>query len=98
MKKLGFLLSIILLIGIVSACGKNSSDGDGQAITENKLTVGVTAGPHEQIVEVVKEVAAKDGLEIDVKSFSDYILPNSALSERRLRCKQLSAQTIPRSV
>lgn len=80
MKKPGFLLLIILLIGIVSACGKDSSDDVGQAINENKITVGVTAGPHEQIVEVVKEIAAKDGLEIDVKSFSDYVLPNSALS------------------
>ena len=40
--------------------------------------------PHEQIVEVAKEVAAKDGLEIELKVFSDYILPNTALSEEDL--------------
>src|SRR5690606_4528312 len=31
------------------------------------------------ILEVVKEVAAKDGLELEVIAFSDYVLPNEAL-------------------
>ncbi|MFC4022370.1 MetQ/NlpA family ABC transporter substrate-binding protein [Oceanobacillus longus] len=79
MKKLGFILSIILLVGVLAACGDDTSDSS--TISEDKLVVGVTAGPHEQIVEVAAEVAAENGLDVEVKVFSDYVLPNSALSE-----------------
>jgi len=44
------------------------------------LRVGVTAGPHAQILEVVARVAARDGLQIKAVEFSDYIQPNAALS------------------
>ncbi|MBJ6950215.1 methionine ABC transporter substrate-binding protein, partial [Vibrio cholerae] len=74
MKKV--LLSIVsgavLLLGACSA----GSDKEVKALDEKKITVGVTGGPHEQIFEKVKEVAAKDGLEIDVKVFNDYVAPN----------------------
>lgn len=45
-----------------------------------KIKLGVTGGPHEEIAEVVKQVAAKEGLEIKLVSFSDFTLPNAALS------------------
>ncbi|GGA26508.1 MetQ/NlpA family ABC transporter substrate-binding protein [Psychrobacillus lasiicapitis] len=80
MKKFGLLVSSVLLTGALAACS-NDSNSEDKALDENKLVIGVTAGPHEQIVEVAKEVAAKDGLEIVIKPFSDYILPNTALAE-----------------
>lgn len=83
MKKLGLLLSTVLLTGALAACGSDSTS-QTTAITKDKLLIGVTAGPHEQIVEVAAKVAAKDGLEVDVQVFSDYILPNTALSEEDL--------------
>lgn len=82
MKKVSLVLSGVLLTGLLAACGDEST-GD-KALDENKLVIGVTAGPHEQIAEVAAEVAAKDGLEIEIKAFSDYILPNTALSEGNL--------------
>ena len=45
---------------------------------EKPLKVGVTAGPHAQIFEVVKKVAERDGLKIQVVEFSDYVQPNAA--------------------
>src|SRR5699024_11648955 len=36
----------------------------------------------------LKEVAAKDGLEIEIKVFSDYIIPNTALDEGQLRSEE----------
>ena len=79
MKKIGFILSVIVLSGILVACG---SDASGEtALDEEKIVVGVTAGPHEQIVEKAAAVAAEDGLEVEVKVFSDYVLPNTSLSE-----------------
>lgn len=79
MKKHVFILLLLLLIGVLTACGGGKTAGE--ALDEKKLIVGATAGPHEQILEKVKEVAAEDDLEIELKVFSDYILPNTALSE-----------------
>ena len=44
------------------------------------LKVGVTAGPHAQVMEVVRQVAARDGLDIRIVEFSDYVQPNAALA------------------
>jgi D-methionine transport system substrate-binding protein len=51
------------------------------ALAQDKpLKVGVTAGPHAQILEQVKKVAEKDGLKIQIVEFSDYVQPNAALA------------------
>lgn len=50
-------------------------------LSDEKLVVGVTSGPHEEIFEVIQELAAEDGLEIEIKVFTDYIIPNTALAE-----------------
>lgn len=53
----------------------------GGALAQDKpLKIGVTAGPHAQIFEVVKKVAERDGLKIQVVEFSDYVQPNAALA------------------
>lgn len=44
------------------------------------VTIGVTAGPHAQIGEVAKQVAAKQGLKVKLVEFGDFIQPNAALS------------------
>ncbi|HEX2114866.1 MAG TPA: MetQ/NlpA family ABC transporter substrate-binding protein [Alphaproteobacteria bacterium] len=49
--------------------------------TARPLRVGVTAGPHAQLMEVAAKVAARDGLEIKIIEFSDYIQPNAALAQ-----------------
>ncbi|CAH2601168.1 L-methionine/D-methionine ABC transporter membrane anchored binding protein [Rhodovastum atsumiense] len=43
------------------------------------LRIGVTAGPHAQILEAVRNVAARRGLALKIVEFSDYITPNVAL-------------------
>lgn len=45
------------------------------------LKVGVTAGPHAMIMDKVKDLAAQEGLSIEVIEFNDFILPNAALDE-----------------
>ncbi|WP_153099711.1 MetQ/NlpA family ABC transporter substrate-binding protein [Paraburkholderia hayleyella] len=48
------------------------------------IRVGVTAGPHAQLMEVAKEVAARHGLTIKLVEFSDYVQPNAALASGEL--------------
>lgn len=45
------------------------------------IKIGVTPGPHAQIMEAVKPLAAKEGLDLQVLEFSDYVIPNQALSQ-----------------
>src|SRR5437868_3441291 len=44
------------------------------------LKVGASVGNGEQIFEVVKKAAAREGLALDVIVFNDYQLPNAALA------------------
>lgn len=55
----------------------------GGALAE-AIKVGVTPGPHAQILEQVKTLAAKDGLDIEILEFSDYVVPNQALNDGEL--------------
>ncbi len=43
--------------------------------------IGVTPGTHEQVMEFVKPRLAKAGIDIEIVSFSDYVLPNQAVSD-----------------
>src|SRR5690606_17456876 len=52
---------------------------------QDVIKVGVTAGPHAQIMEHVKQVAEADGLKIQIIEFSDYVQPNAALSSGDLQ-------------
>lgn len=69
---------LLLQSAITLALAATFSSG---AVAQGKtIQVGVTAGPHAQIFEQVKKVAAQDGLKVQVVEFSDYVQPNAALA------------------
>jgi len=51
----------------------------GSAKANDTLVVGATAIPHAEILEFVKPILAKDGLDLDIRVFTDYIQPNAQL-------------------
>ena len=51
-----------------------------QAQQKSSISVGISVGTTEKIFDVVKQVAARDGLEIKLVKFNDYQLPNAALN------------------
>lgn len=85
MKKTRIFIIALLFAVTLSACGGNvgeeASSEESNTLSEDRLVIGVTAGPHEQIMEKVKEVAAKDGLDIQIEVFTDYVMVNTALAE-----------------
>lgn len=48
------------------------------------IRVGVTAGPHAEVLDVVRKVAAERGLDLKVVEFTDYVVPNQALAQKDL--------------
>ncbi|HCH51270.1 MAG TPA: methionine ABC transporter substrate-binding protein [Proteus sp.] len=74
-KKLGSLLLVSLAL---SACKPTDEK------LENKLIIGASSTPHAEILEFIKPQLKKDGLELDIRIFNDYIIPNQALAEKEL--------------
>ncbi|GCF92993.1 lipoprotein [Enterococcus florum] len=75
------LAGTVLIAGglLLAACG--GSNKKEAALDEDKVTIGVTSGPHQQILEEVAKQANEDGLTIEVKTFDDYNTPNTALND-----------------
>ena len=97
MKKLLALTLALVLCLCLAACGggtstdtdtnaDTSSDADtngdatanGETIT---LTVGATPNPHAEILAQVKDDLAAEGIDLVVKEYSDYVVPNTAVEE-----------------
>ena len=69
-----FMIRLLAVLGAASLAAPLLAHAD------ETIKVGVTGGPHEQVMEVVKQVAAKNGLTIKIIEFSDYVQPNAALA------------------
>lgn len=69
MKKIiGLIIAAVI---VLAACGGNN---------DKKVTIGV-ASNDTKAWEKVKELAKKDGIDLEIKHFSDYNVPNKALSD-----------------
>ena len=62
------------------------------AASADSIKVGVTPGPHAQILEAAKPVAAKKGLDIQIVEFSDYVVPNTALEAGEIQANSFQHQ------
>ena len=69
----------------LSACG-NSDSGSGPEATSGesagltKIIVGASPVPHADVLGFISEnLAADAGIEIEVKEYNDYVLPNEDL-------------------
>ena len=60
------------------------------------VRIGATPGPHAQILEAVKPIAAKKGLDIKIVEFSDYVVPNAALAAGEHRGELVPAPALSR--
>lgn len=83
MKKL-FLLIVTIALAFTGCKGKDNTttttDGGNDA-SDNKIVFGVSPVPHAEITEALKDEFKKEGLEVEVKVFDDYVQPNLALDQ-----------------
>lgn len=84
MKKKILLVVLALALVLTSCAKKESKKEDGQTTnTDNKkVVIGVSPAPHKEIAEKAKEILAKDGIELEIKEFDDYVTPNTSLEEK----------------
>lgn len=83
LSKILITFALCALTLIAAGCGGDSKDAK-KADANAPVKIGVTAGPHAEIMDNVKKLAEKDGLKIEVVEFSDFVSPNVALSQNEL--------------
>ena len=66
---------ILAVLALATAFGAHAAD---------KLSIAATAVPHAEILEFVKPGLAQQGVELDIKVFTDYVQPNLQVAEGRL--------------
>ena len=62
------------------------------AASAETIRIGVSAGPHAQILDAVKPIAAKQGLDIKIIEFTDYVIPNAALASGEIEANSFQHQ------
>jgi D-methionine transport system substrate-binding protein len=72
LKKLGSVLAISSLFFVAGA------------VHAQKLSVAATPVPHAELLEFVKPVLAKEGVDLQIKVFTDYVQPNQQVAEGQL--------------
>lgn len=73
-------LAAIAFAGVISGCGGDKKLAASSAAVKNEISVGITPGYSEQVMEYVAKEAAKQGLTVNIKTFSDYVTPDQALA------------------
>ena len=76
-KKIALILVIALAVALLAGCG----GGKKEAV---KIKVGATPVPHAEILEVAKELLAKEGYELEIVVYTDYVQPNLAVDSGEL--------------
>ena len=99
MKKLvSLLLSGVLAVGLLAGCGGGTGTSQTPAgnsespaastetgsLEGTTLKVGATPAPHAEILEVVKDILAEQGITLDIVQYNDYVQPNNAVEDGSL--------------
>ena len=73
--------SIALSLAVsLTGCGAQKQG----PVKEGSIVVGASPSPHAQILEAVSEQLAQKGYQLEIKEFTDYIMPNTALEDGEL--------------
>lgn len=86
MKKL--LLGLATALLLVACGGKTEEKSTAGSAAESgkteKLIIGATPVPHQELLELVKEDLKAEGVELEIQQFNDYIQPNKLVGSKEL--------------
>lgn len=85
MKKfLGFALILVLSIALAACGSEKDKSGSDTEKESKKIVVGASNVPHAEILEEAKPLLKEKGIELEIETFQDYVLPNKALNDKEL--------------
>lgn len=86
MKKWVLAILTVVISVVLAACGSDSDEKStgGSKEESKKIVVGASNVPHAEILEEAKPLLKEKGIELEVKTFNDYIVPNQALDSKEL--------------
>lgn len=73
-------LSLILALTLALSCAL-SLTSCGEKKDDKTIIVGASSTPHAEILEVVKPILAEKGYTLEIKVYTDYVLPNTATQD-----------------
>ena len=85
-KIFGFAAAVLLTVGL-TACGSGNDSSSASSSAKDSgesskvLKVGASPTPHAEILEHVKPLLEKEGVDLEIVKFDDYVLPNKALAD-----------------
>lgn len=92
MKKWTLALISLTLVTVLAACGSKPADnasepggttgGGGQETVT--LKVGASPSPHAKILEHIKPALEKEGVNLEIVEFTDYVLPNTQVDSKEI--------------
>lgn len=85
-KKLISALVLASIAAFAAGCGGGDKKAEApkEAPKNVKLKIGATAVPHAEILNFIKGNLAKDGVDLEIIEFSDYVKPNLSLNDKEL--------------
>ncbi|MBX6354058.1 MAG: MetQ/NlpA family ABC transporter substrate-binding protein [Thermoflavifilum sp.] len=88
-RRIGWIVIAAAALAASAGCGTAANQGNatGQTGSAQKpivLRVGATPVPHAEILNDIKPVLAKEGIDLEVVEFNDYVQPNRALASGQL--------------
>ena len=82
MKKILLVLcSVLVLALLIAGCGGSETKSEGG---KTVLKVGATPVPHAELLNFVKPQLAKEGVDLQIIEFSDYVKPNLSLNDKEI--------------
>ena len=87
-KFLSLALALVLSLSL-AACGSKKEEAPAAAPAETPtettepvvLNVAASSTPHAEILEQVVDVLAKQGIDLQIHEYGDYVVPNTAVEE-----------------
>ena len=76
-------LAVFAAAALLAGCGGEKKTEKAPE-EKKKIVVGITPGYSEEILEFVKDEAKKQGLDVELKVFSDYVTPDQALAQKEI--------------
>lgn len=85
MKKTVWALAGLLALGaLVAGCSGEKKEAAQSSDKIVVLKVGATPVPHAEILNEIKPLLAKDGIDLQIIEFTDYVKPNLSLNDKEI--------------